>query len=112
MTDFIIKRLPYDLSSNAGLALVGKYLQRINLNALVDCHFPVRSGVANSDILKCYVALLCLGTTDFDAVEAFRGDAFANRALSLGGAPSSPTLRQRFDARASEWFELIDRINF
>jgi len=26
MTDFIIKKLPYDLTSNAGLALVGQYL--------------------------------------------------------------------------------------
>jgi DNA-binding ferritin-like protein len=25
--------------------------------------------------------------------------------------PSSTTLRQRFDAQASRWFELIDRIN-
>ena len=44
MTEFIIKKLPYDLSSHAGLAFVGKYLKRINLNALVDPAFPVRSG--------------------------------------------------------------------
>ena len=111
MTEFIIKKLPYDLSSNAGLALVGKYLKRININALVDPKFPVRAGVANSDILKCYLALLCLGKNDFDAVEAFRGDEFARLALGLGGAPSSPTLRQRLDARASDWFELAAGIN-
>ena len=29
MTDFLIKRLPYDLSSHAGLALIGQYLKRI-----------------------------------------------------------------------------------
>ena len=45
MTDFIIKQLPYDLSNQAGLALIGKYLKRINLNALVDPAFPVRSGI-------------------------------------------------------------------
>jgi hypothetical protein len=27
MTDFTIKKLPYDLTSNAGLALVGQYLK-------------------------------------------------------------------------------------
>jgi hypothetical protein len=42
MTDFIIKKLPYDLNSTAGLALVGQYLKRINLNVLVDPAFPVR----------------------------------------------------------------------
>ena len=61
MTDFIIKKLPYDLSSHAGLAFVGKYLKRININSLIDSAFPVRSGVANSDILKSYLGLLCLG---------------------------------------------------
>lgn len=30
MTDFILKQLPYDLSGQAGLALIGKYLKRIN----------------------------------------------------------------------------------
>ena len=65
MTEFIIKKLPYDLSSHAGLAFVGKYLKRININALVDPAFPVRSGVANSDILKSYLGLLCLGTVSY-----------------------------------------------
>jgi len=35
MSEFVVKQLPYDLSSQAGLALIGKYLKRINLNALV-----------------------------------------------------------------------------
>lgn len=52
MTEFIIKKLPYDLSSHAGLTFVGKYLKRIKFNSLVDSAFPVRSGVANSEILK------------------------------------------------------------
>ena len=77
MTGFIIKRLPYDLSSHAGLALIGKYLKCININALIDPAFPVRSGIANSAILKSYLGLLCLGKNDFDAIESFWGDAFS-----------------------------------
>jgi len=65
MADFIIKKLPYDLSSHAGLALIGRCLKRININPLIDPTFTVRSGVANSAILKSYVALLCLGKNDF-----------------------------------------------
>ena len=95
MTDFIIKKLPYDLSSHAGLAFVGKYLKRININSLIDSAFPVRSGVANSDILKSYLGLLCLGKNDFVAIENFSGNAFFIRALGLISVPSSPTLRQR-----------------
>jgi hypothetical protein len=111
MTDFILKQLPYDLSNHAGLALVGKYLKRININSLVDPAFSVRSGIANSDILKSYLGLLCLGKNDFDAIEGQRKDAFFARALGLRAVPSSPTLRQRMDTHAVSWFDLADRIN-
>jgi len=111
MTDFLIKQLPYDLSSHAGLALIGKYLKRINVNALIDPAFPVRSGIANSCILKSYLGLLCLGKNDFDAIENFRSNAFFMRALGLQAVPSSPTLRQRLDTHASDWFELAAHIN-
>lgn len=111
MTDFIIKKLPYDLSSHAGLAFIGKYLKRANVNALTDPKFPVRSGVANSEILKSYLALLCMGKSDFDAIEGFRDNAFFKRALGLAAVPSSPTLRQRMDAHAASWFELAPQMN-
>jgi hypothetical protein len=111
MTDFIIKKLPYDLSSQAGLALVGQYLKRINLSALVDPKFPVRSGVTNSDILRSYLGLLCLGKNDFDAIESFRTDAFFMRSLGLKTVPSSPTLRQRMNAQALDWFDLAADLN-
>lgn len=68
ITNFILKELPCDLSNQDGLALIGKYLKRINLSRLVDPAFPVRSGVANSDILKDYLGLLCIGKNDFDAI--------------------------------------------
>ena len=111
MTDFIIKKLPYDLSSHAGLALIGKYLKRININSLIDPAFPVRSGVANSAILKSYLGLLCLGKNDFDAIENFRDNAFFMRALGLSCVPSSPTLRQRLDTHAASWFDLAAQLN-
>ncbi len=114
MTDLILKQLPYDLSGQAGLALIGKYLKRINFNALVDPVYPVQSkfgGIANSDILKSYLGLLCLGKNDFDAIEGQRKDRFFARALGLRAVPSSPTLRQRLDTHAAAWFELVDRLN-
>ena len=111
MTEFIIKKLPYELSSHAGLAFIGKYLKHMNVNALIDPKFPVRSGVANSDILKSYLALLCLGKSDFDAIEGLRGDAFFMRALGVRAVASSPTLRQRMDTHAVSWFDLVPRMN-
>jgi hypothetical protein len=71
MTDFIIKKLPYDLSSQAGLALVGQYLKRINTNTVVDPKFPVRSGVANSDIIKSYLGRCAWAKTTLTPLKAF-----------------------------------------
>lgn len=112
MTDFYIKKLPYDLTSNAGLALVGQYIKRLGVCSLVDRKFPVGvGGIANSDILKSYLGLLVQGKNDFDAIEEFRGDEFFTRALGVGTVASSSTLRQRMDTHASSWFELAEEFN-
>lgn len=104
--------LSYDLSSNAGLALVGQYFKPIGLARLVDAKLPLRAkGVANSDIIASYLGLLVQGKNDFDAVEAFRGEAFFKRALGVGTVPSSPTLRQRMDSHAAAWNTLADDLN-
>ena len=92
MTDFIVKKLPYDLRSHAGLAFVGKYLKQINFNSMIDPAFPVRSGNTNSDIVKSYLALLCLGKNDFEAIENFRGESLFMRALGLKSVASGSRL--------------------
>ena len=103
MTDFIIKKLSYDLTSNAGLALVGQYFKRLGINQRIDPKFPLSGkGIANSDIFKSYLGLLVQGKNDFDAIEAFRGDAFFSRALGIGAVPSSPTLRPGVQHSARE----------
>lgn len=112
MTDFLIKRLPYSLTSNAGMALVGQYVKRLGVSTQVDPGFPVGiGGIYNSDIIKSYLGLLVQGKNDFDAIEAFRGDEFFSRSLGIGRVPSSPTMRQRMDTHANAWFELVDPLN-
>ncbi|MDM7950364.1 hypothetical protein [Hydrogenophaga sp.] len=41
--EFVVKKLPYDLSSHGGLALVGRLFKRINLSAMVDPRYPLLS---------------------------------------------------------------------
>jgi hypothetical protein len=102
----IVKQLDYDLTPVAGLALVGHYLHALKpVFARLDAALPVRTGVSNGDIVRAYLGLLVQGKSDFDAIENFRGDAFFKQALGIGLLPSSPTLRQRLDARANEMFE-------
>ena len=115
MRPLIVKQLDYDLTPVAGLALVGHHLKQLAaVFADIDRALPVRTGVATSDVLRSYVGLLAQGKSDFDAIENFRGDAFYKRALGIGLLPSSPTLRQRLDARAADLFdfvpELIERL--
>ena len=69
MTDIIIKKLSYDSSFLTGLGFVGKYLRQINAYSMVDRAFPVCNGNINSDIVKSYFALLCLGKNNFEATE-------------------------------------------
>ncbi|NDZ13443.1 IS1380 family transposase [Variovorax sp. WS11] len=108
MRPFIVKQLDYDLTPVAGLALVGHHLNRLApVFKQLDDALPVRNGVANSDILRSYLGLLVQGKSDFDAIENFRGDAFFKQALGIKLLPSSPTLRQRMDARADELFDFL-----
>ena len=96
-----VKQLDYDLTPVAGLALVGDHLKTLKpvLGAL-DKALPMRTGVANSDIVRSYLGLLVQGKSDFDAIENHRGEAFYKQALGIGLLPSSATLRQRMDALA------------
>ena len=53
MPVFIIKKLPYDLTANAGLALAGQLMKRLPLGKAFNGKFPIgTAGIANSDILK------------------------------------------------------------
>jgi Transposase DDE domain group 1 len=108
MRPLIVKQLDYDLTPTSGLALVGHHLKRLDpIFKRIDKAMPVRGGVATSDVLRSYIGLLVQGKSDFDAIENLRGDAFFKRALGIGLLPSSPTLRQRLDAKAAELFEYV-----
>jgi len=112
MRPLIVKQLDYDLTPTAGLALVGHHLERLEpLFKRIDSEMPVRGGgVTTSDVLRSYMGLLVQGKSDFDAIENLRGDAFYKRALGITLLPSSPTLRQRMDARAEELFDFVPQM--
>jgi len=50
--------------------------------------------------IKSYIGLLCLGKSDFEAVENVRGDRFFKESLGIDHVPSSARLRQRLDEYA------------
>ena len=81
ITDFIIKKLPCDLTFNAGFALVGQYTVLLGISAVVDCKFPVATaGNPKSGILKSYLACWCKARTT--SMQMMSSGAMPSLALS------------------------------
>ena len=90
MPDYIVKKLPCELSSSARLAVVGQCVKRSGVSSRFDRKFPLGiGGISNSDILKSYRGLLVQDRNDFDAVEELSGDSFVTRSLGVGAMLSS-----------------------
>jgi len=109
MRRLIISKSTADFTSHAGLGLIGMAIrQRTNLAGDAAAVCPARrDAMPHGDILASYVALLCLGKSDFEAIDAFRADPYFLEALGLGQAPSAATLRQRLDAHAAGFQEAV-----
>lgn len=103
MKRFIVEQSDTEFyTSHSGLALIGLCLNRYStLSKTVDSTIPLRHGIAHSDLLKSYLGQLCLGKSDFEAVEAVREDRYFKEALAIQQVPSSARLRQRLDTDAS-----------
>jgi hypothetical protein len=100
MARFIIEQGSSELTSHAGLVLIGAALDRYtNLNS-IDKRLSLHHGIAHSTILKTYVGFLCLGRSAFEAASEAREDNFFQQALGISNAPSCERLRQRLDEHA------------
>jgi hypothetical protein len=106
---FIISESDADFTSHAGLGLIGQMLDRYtDLADDAAGVAPLRSdAMPHRDVLACYVALLCLGKNDFEAITGFREDAFFREALGVKQVPSEGILRQRMDAHAEAYRKAI-----
>lgn len=109
MRRLIIAKSTADFTSHAGLGLIGIAIrQRTDLAADAGAVAPVRrDAMPHGDMLASYIALLCLGKSDFEAIDAFRGDPYFVEALGLGQVPSAATLRQRLDAHAAGFKDAV-----
>jgi len=107
MAYFHLKQSTRHLTSNAGLLLLGHCFLVAELDRL-DAHLPKRGKIRWSDLVKCYVGLLALGKSDFEALEGFRQDRFFHEALGIGQIPGSVWLRQSLEAHAATLREHTD----
>jgi hypothetical protein len=80
-----------------------------NLVADAEGISPMRSdAMPHGSILASYIALLCLGKSDFEAINGFRENEFFATALGLDQVPSEGTLRQRMDDLAGEFKPVVE----
>ena len=82
MKRFIIEQSDTEFyTSHSGLSLIGLCLNRYTtLSKTLDKTIPLRHGMAHSDLIKSYLGQLCLGKSDFEAVEAARDDRYFKEA--------------------------------
>jgi hypothetical protein len=62
----------------------------------------------HATILSSSIALLCLGKSDFEAITAFREDAYFAQALDLEQVPSEGIMRQRMDANGAAYQAVVE----
>ena len=96
------------LSPHGGLALVGHYLNQQTTLSKTSRSISKRHGIANIDLIRTYLGLICLGKSDFEAVEQARHDPFFKAAMGIKQSISSARLRQRFDEDAHNLIPLLD----
>ena len=111
MRRLIITQSEADLTSHAGLGLIGAALNECtDLAADAEAVSPLRSdAMAHANILASYVALACLGKSDFEAITGFREDEYFATALGLDQVPSEGILRQRMDANAAGYQQIVEK---
>lgn len=97
-------------TSHSGLALAGACINRYSdLGRSVGRVVKGSDHIAEIDILRSYLGLLCLGKSDYQAIAAMREDDYFKQALGIGRMPSVERLRQRLDEAGTELIPVINR---
>jgi len=97
-------------TSHSGLALAGACINRYSdLGRYVGRVAKGSDHIAEIDILRSYLGLLCLGKSDYQAIAAMREDDYFKEALGIGRMPSVERLRQRLDEAGTSLVPVIDR---
>ena len=104
----IVQSATQTFTSHSGLALIG-----LAINKYTDLSKSLRAiskrhGIPNIEFVRAYVGQLCVGKSDFDAIENYRHDGYFRQALGIKQMPSSSRLRQRFDQDATGFSPLIE----
>jgi hypothetical protein len=94
MKRFKIEQSDADIISHSGLALIGQAIKNhTTLSSEVDAQIPLRHGIKHSDVVKSYLALLCIGKNDFEAIKTIESEFYFMSAMGVDAIPGEATLR-------------------
>lgn len=111
MKRFIIEQSDEEFyTSHSGLALAGLCINRYSKLSQVISRKMKKNGniISNTDLLRSYLGLLCLGKSDYEAVSSMRDDDYFKQSLGIGNVPSAERLRQRLDEEAEAYIEIAN----
>lgn len=112
MKRFIIEKSDDEFyTSHSGLALAGLCVNRYARLSSAIGRAMKNSGkvIADADILRSYLGLLCLGKSDYQAVTGVRNDDYFKNALGITSVPSAERLRQRLDEDAKQFLPVVKK---
>ena len=98
-------------TSHSGLALAGLCINRYSNLSRVTGRKMENNGnlTSNTDILRSYLGLLCIGKSDYEAITAMRDDDYFKSSLGITNVPSSERLRQRLDQEAENYLSVVQK---
>ncbi len=98
-------------TSHSGLALAGLCINRYSNLSRVTGRKMENNGnlISNTDILRSYLGLLCIGKSDYEAITAMRDDDYFKSSLGITNVPSSERLRQRLDEEAENYLSVVQK---
>ncbi len=111
MKRFIIEKSKDEFyTSHSGVALIGLCLNRFtSLTKRLRAVSTLKKGaIGHADVIRSFIGLLCLGKSDFEAINGFRQDRFFRESLGLKEVPSEPTLRQRLEDQAEHFQRIVN----
>ena len=110
MKRFKIVQSDADIVSHSGLTLIGQALKRhTRLTPELNARIPLRHGIKHADILKSYIALLCIGKNDFEAINTIESEFYFMNAMDIDEIPCEATLRQRMDRHAKRYLPIVEK---
>jgi len=98
-------------TSHSGLALAGLCINRYSSLSRAIGRKMENNGnrISDTDILRSYLGLLCLGKSDYEAISAMRDDDYFKNSLGITNVPSAERLRQRLDEEAGSYLQVVQK---